>query len=94
MIINQASIEKLLRINWLSNAGKDSSIPNTICVKNINAFQLNLESEEWENVSLEARNNITGWLAKNMLMLFLNGTSSQMLLLLSLKVKLFRKSLL
>ncbi|EOU9536119.1 hypothetical protein ACOJCT_004412 [Cronobacter dublinensis] len=94
MNINQTAIENLLRVNWLSNAGKDSSIPNTIRVKNINAFQLNLESEEWENVTLEARNNITGWLAKNMLMLFLNGTSSQMLLLLSLKVKLFHKSLL
>lgn len=64
MNINQASIEKLLRINWLSNAGKDSSIPDTIRVKNINTFQINLESEEWENVTLEARNNITGWLAK------------------------------
>lgn len=50
MNINQTAIVKLLRINWLSNVGKDGSIPNTIRVKNINAFQLNLESEEWENV--------------------------------------------
>ena len=71
MNINQASIEKLLRINWLSNAGKDSSIPDTIRVKNINAFQINLESEEWENVTLEARNNITGWLAKKHVNAFL-----------------------
>lgn len=71
MNINQASIEKLLRINWLSNSGKDSSIPDTIRVKNINAFQINLESEEWENVTLEARNNITGWLAKKHVNAFL-----------------------
>ncbi|EOW6620455.1 hypothetical protein ACVS9W_004205 [Cronobacter dublinensis] len=71
MNINQTAIKKLLRINWLSNAGKDSSIPNTTRVKNINAFQLNLESEEWENVTLEARNNITGWLAKKHVNAFL-----------------------
>ncbi|EOI3445999.1 hypothetical protein ACMSWW_004062 [Cronobacter turicensis] len=65
MKINQAAIEKLLRINWLQNAGKHLDIAGTVRIENIIDFEDSLHSEEWENTSLEARNNITGFLAKN-----------------------------
>ncbi|EKM0529518.1 hypothetical protein ACTV1V_000573 [Cronobacter turicensis] len=65
MNINQAAIEKLLRINWLQNAGKHLDIAGTVRIENIIDFENSLQSEEWENTSLEARNNITGFLAKN-----------------------------
>ncbi|EJY8359532.1 hypothetical protein OHJ59_004447, partial [Cronobacter sakazakii] len=64
MKINQAAIDRLLRINWLENVGKDLHIPGTLRIDNIIDFENSLQSEEWENTSLEARNDITGFLAK------------------------------
>ncbi|EOI5727223.1 hypothetical protein ACMS09_000616 [Cronobacter malonaticus] len=64
MKINQAAIDRLLRINWLENVGKDLHISGTVRIDNIIDFENSLQSEEWENTSLEARNDITGFLAK------------------------------
>ncbi|EOC0062339.1 hypothetical protein ACI0X3_003628 [Cronobacter turicensis] len=79
MKINQAAIERLLRINWLENVGKDLDIPGTVRIDNIIDFENSLQSEEWENTSLEARNDITGFLAKKTQTHSLNGTNSLIL---------------
>lgn len=79
MKINQAAIDRLLRINWLENVGKDLHIPGTLRIDDIIDFENSLQSEEWENTSLEAKNDSLVFWRKNTQTHFLNGTNSLIL---------------
>ena len=62
MNISETAKERLAKISWLSQLGK-SVDDGFYRVDDIGVFSKSLESDEWENVTLEARNEITGFLA-------------------------------
>lgn len=63
MQIPAAAIERLLRIDWFANIGKPASLAG---VRQIEQSELgsSLASDAWEATTLEARNAITGRLAR------------------------------
>ena len=63
MQIPAADIERLLRIDWFANIGKPASLAG---VRQIDRGELgsSLASDAWEATTLEARNAITGRLAR------------------------------
>lgn len=63
MQIPAAAIERLLRIDWFANIGKPASLAD---VRQIDQGELgsSLASDAWEATTLEARNAITGRLAR------------------------------
>ena len=63
MQIPAAAIERLLRIDWFANIGKPASLAG---VRQIEQSDLgsSLASDAWEATTLEARNAITGRLAR------------------------------
>ncbi|MDD1506181.1 hypothetical protein [Pseudomonas sp. CNPSo 3701] len=63
MLIRAAAIERLLGIDWFANIGKPSSLPG---VRQIGQGELgsSLAGDAWEATTLEARNAITGRLAR------------------------------
>lgn len=63
MQIPAAAIERLLRIDWLANIGKPASLAG---VRQIDQGELgsSLASDAWEAATLEARNAVTGRLAR------------------------------
>ncbi|WP_145522062.1 hypothetical protein [Yersinia aldovae] len=63
MNISNEAKERLKTISWFSQVG--NSLSNTdVILLNSKGFLQSIESIEWENTTLEARNEITGFLAK------------------------------
>lgn len=63
MNISNEAKERLKIISWFSQVGNSLSNADIVLV-NSNGFLQSIESIEWENTTLEARNEITGVLAK------------------------------
>lgn len=63
MNISNEAKERLKIISWFSQVGNSLSNADIVLV-NSNGFLQSIESIEWENTTLEARNEITGILAK------------------------------
>lgn len=62
MKISEKAKERLAGINWLSQLGKPSGADIYQCAS-LDKFVLSLNGDSWESVTLEARNEITGYLA-------------------------------
>ena len=70
MQLDPIIFDHLQGINWFSNVGKPHPITACVAIKVIwlsdnQAAQAALSSCEWENATLEARNRLTVFLAKN-----------------------------
>ena len=64
MKISQLAIDRLNKINWFVNLGMATTLPGVIQTKSLSLFIKGLKSDEWESATLEAGNEITGFLAK------------------------------
>lgn len=64
MKISQLAIDRLNKINWFVNLGMATTLPGVIQTKSLSLFIKGLKSDEWESSTLEAGNEITGFLAK------------------------------
>lgn len=64
MKISQLAIDRLSKINWFVNLGMATTLPGVIQTKSLSLFIKGLKSDEWESATLEAGNEITGFLAK------------------------------
>ncbi|MCU5771731.1 hypothetical protein N5923_08845 [Erwiniaceae bacterium BAC15a-03b] len=64
MKISRSAVDRLLKINWFINIGKVSVLNNIKQVANESDFIKEITSADWEDATLEAGNEITGYLAK------------------------------
>lgn len=64
MKISQLAIDRLNKINWFVNLGMATTLLGVIQTKSLSLFIKGLKSDEWESATLEAGNEITGFLAK------------------------------
>ena len=64
MNISRLAVDRLLKINWFINVGKETAMLNVNQVANESDFYKEITSIDWENSTLEAGNEITGYLAK------------------------------
>lgn len=65
MEISAKAVYRLQNISWFINAGKGSYFNNVKQITAESDFIINVTSVGWENITLEAGNAITGYLAKN-----------------------------
>lgn len=63
MKISRYAAERLLKIKWLENLGREPTELNAIAASSREFFLDRLNSTEWENTTLDAGNEITGLLA-------------------------------
>lgn len=63
MKISKLATERLLNINWLSGVGNKISVSDVILAMSLNEAENYLSDPEWENVTLEESNEISGYLA-------------------------------
>ncbi|WP_054179701.1 hypothetical protein [Trabulsiella odontotermitis] len=63
MRLSQSVIERLLKIKWFSAVGKETSMPNVMLAMSLDEAQDFLADPQWENVTLEEANAISGYLA-------------------------------
>jgi len=67
--MNDPFFEKVNNIEWFSNCGKEfiiSDFPIKIqFLKSLDELQKNISSQDWEDLTLEARNRLTVFLHKN-----------------------------
>ncbi|WP_245191422.1 hypothetical protein [Kosakonia oryzendophytica] len=64
MNISRLAVDRLLKINWFINLGKPTVLYHATQLTDENAFIKEIASGDWEDTTLEARNEITGHLAK------------------------------
>ncbi|MCX3311049.1 hypothetical protein ORN12_18995 [Pantoea vagans] len=64
MKISRIAVSRLKKIKWFFNVGKKSHLKNLRQVANESEFRKHMTSVDWENTTLEAGNEITGYLAK------------------------------
>ncbi|MGY5954936.1 Cytoplasmic protein [Kosakonia sp. BK9b] len=64
MNISQLAVDRLLNINWFINIGKPTALEHVTQVANDKDFIKAITGDDWEDITLEARNEITGYLAK------------------------------
>lgn len=64
MKISQLAIDRLNKINWFVNLGMATTLPGVIQAHSLSLFIKGLKSDEWESATLEAGNEITGFLAR------------------------------
>lgn len=64
MKISRSAVTRLQKIKWFVNVGKKTSFQNIRQVVNESEFMKQITSIDWENTTLEAGNEITGYLAK------------------------------
>ena len=68
MQLSKEISEIILSLEWLKNCGKNEAVIemcNGKCVYDKEQIKKNFNSVKWENVCLEARNNLMGYLANN-----------------------------
>lgn len=70
MKISQSAVDRLLKINWFLYVGKNIDIPNVALATSANEAGYYLAEPEWENVTLEAANDMSGYLATNKTAIF------------------------
>lgn len=63
MKISQLAIDRLNKINWFVNLGKVTTLPVVLQAQSLSLFIKSLNSDECESATLEAVNEITGYLA-------------------------------
>ncbi|UVO07424.1 hypothetical protein LW347_16280 [Pectobacterium polonicum] len=63
MKISNDAVDRLLKVDWFANVGNQCSIPNIKVAVSLNEANLSLSSLDWENVTLEESNKISGYLA-------------------------------
>lgn len=63
MNINRNVCDRLNNINWFSRLGERYSVPNVKLAVSLDEANDCLSSPEWENVTLEESNNISGYLS-------------------------------
>lgn len=64
MKLSQLAIDRLNKINWFVNLGVATTLSGVIQAQSLSLFIKGLKSDKWESASLEAVNEITGYLAK------------------------------
>ncbi|WP_409308726.1 hypothetical protein [Pectobacterium sp. B1J-3] len=64
MKISRLAVDRLLQINWFSHVGDVVQQPDVRAVKNEYDFIKIINNIKWENTSLAAGNEMTGFLAK------------------------------
>ncbi|MBS9429828.1 hypothetical protein CE143_15995 [Photorhabdus luminescens] len=72
MKISSHSMNRLLSIDWFSNVGNQLKIPSIKIVKSSSDANQYISAPEWEDVTLEAANDISGFLAINHSIVFQN----------------------
>jgi hypothetical protein len=68
MELNNAVVEAITSNNWLEYCGVETNLPkgsNYSYLSNKKVVNKNVKGVKWENICLEERNNLTGYLAKN-----------------------------
>lgn len=63
MKISNDAVDRLLKIDWFANVGNQCFIPNVKVAASLNDANFSLSSPDWENVTLEESNEISGYLA-------------------------------
>ncbi|MBE5216006.1 hypothetical protein IG611_19970 [Pectobacterium sp. A535-S3-A17] len=63
MKISNDAVDRLLKIDWFANVGNQCFIHNVKVAVSLNEANLSLSSPDWENVTLEESNEISGYLA-------------------------------
>ena len=70
MKIQQSSKNRLLNINWFSNIGNRFSDTGYSLANSLRQAETYLASPEWENVTLEESNKISGYLSVDHTVIF------------------------
>ncbi|MGG0334915.1 hypothetical protein [Priestia aryabhattai] len=68
MELNNAVVEAITSNDWLEYCGGETNLPkgsNYSYLSNKKVVNKNVKGVKWENICLEERNNLTGYLAKN-----------------------------
>ncbi|MFS0901778.1 hypothetical protein AB3N02_01740 [Priestia aryabhattai] len=68
MELNTAVVEAIISNNWLEYCGVKTNLPegnNYSYLSNKKVVSKNIKGVKWENICLEERNILTGYLAKN-----------------------------
>ena len=63
MKISRTAVKRLQNIPWFTNTGKGGYLNNIKKITAESDFISRITSDDWENVSLQAGNAITGYLA-------------------------------
>jgi hypothetical protein len=64
MKISRTAVNRLQKIKWFFNVGRNPHLQNIRQVASESEFIKHITSVDWENTTLEAGNEITGYLAK------------------------------
>ncbi|KML65704.1 hypothetical protein [Pectobacterium peruviense] len=70
MKISNDAVDRLLKIDWFANVGNQCLIPNVKVAASLNEANFSLSSPDWENVTLEESNEISGYLAVKYTVIF------------------------
>ncbi|WP_140456882.1 MULTISPECIES: hypothetical protein [Priestia] len=76
MKLNTAIVEAIISNNWLEYCGVETNLlqgSNYSYLSNIKKVNENVKGVKWENICLEERNILTGYLAKNKSELYNNN---------------------
>ena len=63
MSTSEEAVSQLLTIQWASRAGQPTGLAGVRQILDKDAFITSIDSIAWENTTLDARNDITGYLA-------------------------------
>lgn len=61
--MSEQAFTRLAQIQWFSRAGQPTTLSDVRQVDNLEAFVASIDGQQWEDTTLEARNDITGRLA-------------------------------
>lgn len=64
MKISRLAVSRLQKVKWFVNVGKATNLQKIKKVANESDFVKHITSIDWENATIEAGNEITGYLAK------------------------------
>lgn len=59
----EQALTRLAQIKWFHHAGQAVTLPDVRQIMTIDDFAASIDSQQWEDTTLEARNDITGRLA-------------------------------
>ncbi|WP_409310354.1 hypothetical protein [Pectobacterium sp. B1J-3] len=63
MKISFHAVNRLIKINWFSHVGDQFFVPNVKVANSFGEAMLFLSSPDWENVTLEESNDMSGYLS-------------------------------
>jgi len=70
MKISKIATDRLLKVNWFANLGKEINMPDVTLALSLKEAENYLSAPEWEDLTLDRSNEISGYLATKHITLF------------------------